>query len=132
MRKTIALILTLVILAISAPGVSLAQAGAGPLARVQARPVVHGHDASIGVSDALGIVSSLGRSRPGVDAHYISNMIQTDAAINPGNSGGPLLNLNGEVIGINEQIEGPSEGNVGIGFAIPINTAKRYLPDLLA
>jgi 2-alkenal reductase len=84
-------------------------------------------------SASLGIVSSLGRTRPGVDKRFISNMIQTDAAINPGNSGGPLLNLNGEVVGINEQIEGTTEGgNVGVGFAIPINTVKRYLPDLLA
>ncbi len=59
-------------------------------------------------------------------------MIQTDAAINPGNSGGPLLNLRGEVIGINEQIEAPGRGNVGVGFATPVNTLKRYLPDLLA
>ena len=59
-------------------------------------------------------------------------MVQTDAAINPGNSGGPLLNLRGEVIGINEQIEAPSRGNVGVGFATPANTLKRYLPDLIA
>jgi S1-C subfamily serine protease len=85
-------------------------------------------------SATMGIVSSLGRSRPGLEARLISNMIQTDAAINPGNSGGPLLNLRGEVIGINEQIEtqGQSRGNVGIGFAIPVNTLKRHLPDLLA
>ena len=85
-------------------------------------------------SASLGIVSSLGRTRPGVDKRFISDMIQTDAAINPGNSGGPLLNMAGEVVGINEQIEASTEsgGNVGIGFAIPINTVKRYLPDLLA
>jgi S1-C subfamily serine protease len=59
-------------------------------------------------------------------------MVQTDAAINPGNSGGPLLNLRGEVIGINEQIEAPNRGNVGVGFATPVNTLKRYLPDLMA
>jgi S1-C subfamily serine protease len=85
-------------------------------------------------SATMGIVSSLGRSRPGLEARLISNMIQTDAAINPGNSGGPLLNLRGEVVGINEQIEtqGMGRGNVGVGFAIPVNTLKRYLPDLLA
>ncbi|MBI3988750.1 MAG: PDZ domain-containing protein, partial [candidate division NC10 bacterium] len=58
-------------------------------------------------------------------------IIQTDAAINPGNSGGPLLNSRGEVIGINTAIFSPSGGNVGIGFAIPINTAKRLLPELV-
>ncbi len=81
----------------------------------------------------VGVVSSLGRtyasdsgSRP------IRDMIQTDAAINPGNSGGPLLNSRGEVIGINSAIESPVRGSVGIGFSIPINTAKRILPDLIA
>ncbi len=59
-------------------------------------------------------------------------MIQTDAAINPGNSGGPLINASGEVIGINSQIEtgGGSSGNVGIGFAIPINTARAEIHQL--
>jgi S1-C subfamily serine protease len=83
-------------------------------------------------SASLGIVSSLGRSRPGLAQRLITDMIQTDAAINPGNSGGPLINLQGEVIGINEQIEAPTRGNVGIGFAIPVNTLKRHLPDLMA
>jgi S1-C subfamily serine protease len=59
-------------------------------------------------------------------------MIQTDAAINPGNSGGPLLNMRGEVVGINEQIEAPSRGNVGIGFAIPSNTLKRHLSTMIS
>src|SRR5688572_24086463 len=83
-------------------------------------------------SATVGVVSSLGRTRPGLDRRLITDMIQTDAAINPGNSGGPLFNLAGEVIGINEQIEAPNRGNVGIGFAIPVNTLKRYLPDLKA
>jgi len=59
-------------------------------------------------------------------------MIQTDAPINPGNSGGPLLNSRGEVIGINTAIESPVRGSVGIGFAVPINTAKLFLPSMLA
>ena len=59
-------------------------------------------------------------------------MIQTDAAINPGNSGGPLLNSRGEVIGINTAIFSPSGGSVGIGFAIPVNIAKRIVPELIA
>jgi S1-C subfamily serine protease len=59
-------------------------------------------------------------------------IIQTDAAINPGNSGGPLLNSRGEVIGINSAIFSPSGGSVGIGFAIPVNTAKRLIPQLIA
>lgn len=83
-------------------------------------------------SMSLGIVSSLGRIRPGTEDRLISNMIQTDAPINPGNSGGPLLNLDGQVVGIAAQIEAPTPGNVGVGFAIPVDTLKRYLPDLLA
>jgi len=58
-------------------------------------------------------------------------LIQTDAAINPGNSGGPLLNLRGEMIGINTMILAPAGGNIGIGFAVPVDTAKRVIPDLL-
>jgi S1-C subfamily serine protease len=73
-----------------------------------------------------GIVSALQRQIEAPAGFSISHVIQTDAAINPGNSGGPLINADGEVIGINSQIEtgGGSNGNVGIGFAIPINTAR--------
>jgi S1-C subfamily serine protease len=78
----------------------------------------------------MGVISSLGRMRTGVGERLIADMIQVDAPINPGNSGGPLLNLRGEVIGINEQIEGTN--SVGIGFAVPVNSLSRYLPDLLA
>ena len=61
-----------------------------------------------------------------------SEMLQTDAAINPGNSGGPLLNLRGEVVGMNTAIisNGRAEGNIGIGFAVPINTVRDLLPQL--
>ncbi|HJQ71694.1 MAG TPA: trypsin-like peptidase domain-containing protein [Blastocatellia bacterium] len=62
----------------------------------------------------------------------IEGAIQTDASINPGNSGGPLLNSRGEMIGINTQIISPNEGSVGIGFAVPIDTAKKIIPDLIA
>jgi S1-C subfamily serine protease len=79
-----------------------------------------------------GVVSALGRSIPGDTGRQIRNVIQTDAAINPGNSGGPLINSRGEVIGINTAIYSPSGGSVGIGFAIPINTAKRLLPQLVS
>jgi S1-C subfamily serine protease len=79
-----------------------------------------------------GVVSALQRHITSPNGFTITNVIQTDAPINPGNSGGPLLNGNGEVIGINSQIEtsGGSDGNIGIGFAVPINTAKQQLPQL--
>jgi putative serine protease PepD len=79
-----------------------------------------------------GVVSALGRSLKSDTGRQIRNVIQTDAAINPGNSGGPLLNSLGEVIGINTAIFTPSGGSVGIGFAIPVNTAKKLLPQLIA
>lgn len=78
-----------------------------------------------------GVVSALGRSLRSETGRQIRNVIQTDAAINPGNSGGPLLNSRGEVIGINTMIFTPSGGSVGIGFAVPINTAKKLLPQLV-
>ena len=77
-----------------------------------------------------GIVSAKGRNRI-MDGINFQDFIQTDAAINPGNSGGPLLNLNGEVIGINTAILGPNGGNVGIGFAIPVNLARSVSDQLM-
>jgi S1-C subfamily serine protease len=79
-----------------------------------------------------GIVSALQRQIKAPNGFTIDNVIQTDAAINPGNSGGPLLDANGQVIGINSQIESPNGGgNVGIGFAVPINTARSVVQQLL-
>lgn len=78
----------------------------------------------------VGIISAKGRSGIMHDASKYENYIQTDAAINPGNSGGPLVNIQGEVIGINTAIATPSGGNVGIGFAIPINMAKNVFKQL--
>ena len=74
-----------------------------------------------------GIVSAKGRH---IGAGPYDNFIQTDASINPGNSGGPLINLHGEVVGINTAIYSETGGSIGIGFAIPINLAKQLLPQL--
>jgi S1-C subfamily serine protease len=78
-----------------------------------------------------GIVSALGRPIQESKNVVINDMIQTDAAINPGNSGGPLLNARGEMIGINTMIYSETGGSVGIGFAIPVNTAKRIVAELI-
>lgn len=78
-----------------------------------------------------GIVSSLGRTIRSEAGTLMEDIIQTDAAINPGNSGGPLLNSDGEIVGINTAIFSPSGGSVGIGFAIPVSTAKRVFPELI-
>src|SRR5579862_8769238 len=78
-----------------------------------------------------GIVSALGRTVQTGQTTVIDGAIQTDAAINQGNSGGPLLNSHGEVIGINSAIYTPSGTTAGIGFAIPINTAKKIAQDLI-
>ncbi|MDZ4769383.1 MAG: trypsin-like peptidase domain-containing protein [Chloroflexota bacterium] len=79
-----------------------------------------------------GIVSALGRTIDGLGDYQIGEVIQTDAAINPGNSGGPLLNLNGEVIGVNSQIISQSRSNSGIGFAVPSNLVIRVAAELIA
>ncbi|MFL2763197.1 MAG: S1C family serine protease [Dehalococcoidia bacterium] len=79
-----------------------------------------------------GIVSAIKRTVPSQNSTFtIPNVIQTDAAINPGNSGGPLLDMNGKVIGINSQIITQNGGNAGIGFAVPVNTAKAIVPTLI-
>jgi serine protease Do len=87
---------------------------------------------------SVGVISSLYRQQHIRDTETVGggrlypNMIQTDAAINPGNSGGPLCNLDGEIIGINTAIESEGGGSIGIGFAIPINSAKFVIDQLLA
>lgn len=80
-----------------------------------------------------GVISSLGRTIPALTVFSIPQSIQTDAAINPGNSGGPLLNLQGEVIGVNAQIEtdGLTRSNLGVGFAIPVSILREVIPDLI-
>jgi len=79
-----------------------------------------------------GIVSALGRTIQSVSNVSIFDVIQTDAAINPGNSGGPLLDSSGRLIGVNTAIFSPSGASAGIGFAVPVDTVSRIVPDLIA
>jgi putative serine protease PepD len=101
--------------------------------RVGDQVVAIGNPFGLDRSVTAGIVSAVQRRIEAPNRLSISHAIQTDAALNHGNSGGPLLNAQGEVIGVNAQIEtgGQSEGNVGIGFAIPINTVKDVAAELI-
>jgi S1-C subfamily serine protease len=95
--------------------------------------VAIGNPFGLGSSMTVGIVSAVGRTIPsGATSFDIPEAIQTDAAINPGNSGGPLMNLAGEVIGVNAQIaSGGTQANAGVGFAIPANIVRRVSPVLI-
>jgi S1-C subfamily serine protease len=116
------------LLKIDAPADQLHPLALGDSSKVEVGdPVVAiGNPFGLDSTVTSGIVSALQRQIEAPNGFSISHVIQTDAAINPGNSGGPLINAEGQVIGINSQIEtgGGSNGNVGIGFAIPINTAR--------
>jgi len=100
----------------------------GSSASVRVGDSVYAIGSPFGLSGSLseGIVSNLGQTGAG----NLTGLIQTDAAINPGNSGGPLVNAQGQVIGINNSIESPVDGNVGVGFAIPIDQVKQILPSI--
>lgn len=79
----------------------------------------------------VGIVSSLGRTLRAANGRLMRGIIQTDAAINPGNSGGPLLDSDGKMVGVNSAIISPVGASVGIGFAVPVNTVKKVVPQLI-
>src|SRR5215813_1679267 len=87
-----------------------------------------GNPFGLGQTVTSGIISALGRS-PGIEGY--EDFVQTDASINPGNSGGPLVDLQGKVVGINTAILAPSGGNIGIGFAVPINMARQVMDQLV-
>ncbi|MGH7094964.1 MAG: trypsin-like peptidase domain-containing protein, partial [Stellaceae bacterium] len=91
--------------------------------------VAIGNPFGLGQTVTSGIISALGRSGLGIEGY--EDFIQTDASINPGNSGGPLVNFAGRLIGINTAILAPGGGNIGIGFAVPINMARKVMDQLI-
>ncbi len=124
----------LAVLRISTDGLTLHPLTLGDSSAVQVGDPVYaiGNPFDLERTLTTGVISALQRQITAPNGFTIDNVLQTDAPINPGNSGGPLLNTAGEVIGINSQIEtgGSGDGSVGIGFSIPINTAKNELPQL--
>ncbi len=115
---------------IDASGLSQLDWANSDVLRVGDFVVAIGNPFGLGQTVTSGIVSALGRSGLGIEE--VEDFIQTDASINPGNSGGALVNLRGELVGINTAIVGPGGGNVGIGFAIPANMAQQLLQQILA
>lgn len=99
--------------------------------RVGQKVLVIGNPFAFDRTLSAGIVSGLGRPIRNNKNIIIQNMIQTDASINPGNSGGPLLNAAGEMVGVNTIIYSPSSGSVGVGFAVPSQTAVRVVSDII-
>jgi Do/DeqQ family serine protease len=112
------------------PGGNLTAVPIGDSDRLQVGDFVLaiGNPFGLGQTVTSGIVSALGRS-PGIEGY--EDFIQTDASINPGNSGGPLVDLQGRVVGINTAILAPSGGNIGIGFAVPINMVRQVMDQLV-
>ena len=103
--------------------------GNSDAAQVGDRVLAIGNPFGVGQTVTSGIVSALGRNQLGINT--FENFIQTDAAINPGNSGGALVDINGNLLGINTAIYSRSGGNMGIGFAIPVSTAKLVLEGIV-
>jgi S1-C subfamily serine protease len=99
--------------------------------RVGQRVLAIGNPFGLDHTLTTGVVSALGRNIKSINDRTIEGVIQTDAAINPGNSGGPLLNNAGHLIGVNTQIISPSGAFAGIGFAVPVDTIKRIIPQLI-
>lgn len=99
--------------------------------KVGQKVIAIGNPFGLGQTLTTGIISSIGRTLRASSGILVEDVIQTDASINPGNSGGPLIDSSGRMIGINTAIFSPTGANVGIGFAIPIDVAKRVTQDLI-
>ncbi len=117
------------VLQIEAQGLTAIRIGDADALQVGDYVIAIGNPFGIGQTVTSGIVSALGRS--GLSPEGYEDFIQTDASINPGNSGGALVNLRGELIGINTAIIGPAGGNVGIGFAVPSNMARAVMGQIV-
>jgi S1-C subfamily serine protease len=123
----------LAVLKISAPAerlVPLTPGSSGDLL-VGQKVLAVGNPFGLDQTLTVGVVSALGRELRSPAGRAIRNVIQTDAAINPGNSGGPLLDSSGRLIGVNTAIYSPSGASAGIGFAIPVDTIRRLVPQLI-
>lgn len=105
--------------------------GDSSLLEVGRKVVAIGNPFGLDTTMTTGVVSALGREINSLTNRTIRGVIQTDAPINPGNSGGPLLNSLGQLVGVNTQIVSPSGASAGIGFAIPVNTVKKVIPQLV-
>jgi putative serine protease PepD len=114
------------------PGLQAIPLGDSSKVSVGEEVVAIGNPLGLDFSLSSGVVSATDRELQSPNGATISGGIQTDAAINSGNSGGPLINANGQVIGINEQIASQGGGNEGIGFAVPINTAVQVMEQIKA
>jgi S1-C subfamily serine protease len=123
----------LAVLRIKAPEKSLKALPLGDSSdlRVGRKVLAIGNPFGLDATLTTGVVSALGREIESPNQRKITNVIQTDAAINPGNSGGPLLSSEGKLIGVNTMIYSPSGASAGIGFAIPVNTVKEVVPELI-
>ncbi|MFN2348454.1 MAG: DegQ family serine endoprotease [Thioalkalivibrio sp.] len=119
----------LAVLRIPAEGLTAVKVADSDALRVGDFVVAIGNPFGLGQTVTSGIVSALGRSGLGIESY--EDFIQTDASINPGNSGGALVNLRGELVGINTAILSGSGGNIGIGFAIPVNMARQVMDHLV-
>ena len=124
----------LAVLQIDAPRDKLAPLRVGTSTGLQVGQKVYAIGNPFGLDFTLttGIVSAIGRTIQSVSNVNIFDVIQTDAAINPGNSGGPLLDSGGRLIGVNTAIYSPSGASAGIGFAVPVDTVARIVPELIA
>jgi S1-C subfamily serine protease len=123
----------LAVLKIDAPGVDLVPVNPGDSSQLEVgrKVIAIGNPFGLDTTMTVGVVSALGREIDSISRRTIRDVIQTDAAINPGNSGGPLLNSLGQLVGVNTAIYSPSGASSGIGFAIPVNTVKRIVPQLI-